>query len=115
MKATPLNDMTESEVKFIVDACSLFRETLDWQEKDMFDLTFSKIVYARKFAELDSMEMIIISKALKKLSIELFEKYGAKGMKKTRQTLINLAHVFDLERIQHQMRNNPLKKKKLTA
>lgn len=116
MKATPLLKMSDQEIRFVINSLHLHRDTLAWQEKDIFDLGFSKVVYAKEFAELDSMEMIIISVSLKKLSIEIFKKYGNNSMKKTRQALINLAHVFDLERIQHQMKNNPLdKKKKLTA
>ncbi|MGJ9381779.1 hypothetical protein [Salipaludibacillus sp. CF4.18] len=115
MKATPLLKMSDQEVHFIINTSITFRENLESQEKDMFDIGFSKVVHSRKYTELDSMEMMMISKALKKISIELFEKYGKNGMRKTRQTLINLAHVIDFERINHQMKHHPLKKKKLTA
>lgn len=115
MKATPFKEISDVEMKFIIDACALYREKLDKQERDMFDLAFSKVVYAKRDAELDSMEMILLSKALKLLSVEIFRTYGKEEKAYVRQSLINLAHVIDLQRIHHQQKHHPLKKKILTA
>ncbi|UJW58768.1 hypothetical protein HXZ66_15745 [Bacillus sp. A116_S68] len=116
MKTAPFKHMSEHDVKVIVDACTVYREGLDKQERELFDLAFTKIVHKRGAVELDSMEMMLISKALKQRSIHLYKVHGKESMARTRQILFNLAHVIDMARIAHQQRHHPLKaKKKLTA
>lgn len=110
MKATPLLKVEDNTLRFMIDELSFYRQGLSETERNLFDLGFSKVVHARQFVELDSMEMILISKALKQLSIQYFIE-NKSDMRGIRQKLINLAHEIDLERIKHQQIHHPLKKR----
>ncbi|QKS71938.1 hypothetical protein FLK61_35310 [Paenalkalicoccus suaedae] len=120
MKAKPFQHLKEEAVRYMISSISLEREYMSGTEKDLLDIAFSKVVLSRKNAELDSMEMILLSKALKRLSVRLFEQYGREAFKPTRRELINTAHKIDIARLYHQKKHHPLNdlkkhKKILTA
>lgn len=121
MKAQTFKHFKESQLRFIINAVSLERMYLTDEQKILLDIGYSKLVLDRNHVELDTMEMILLSQALKSLSVRLYEKYGDKAHKDTRKKLLDAASNIDSEIIQHQKKHHPLKnslkkhKKILTA
>ncbi|QKS70219.1 hypothetical protein FLK61_26010 [Paenalkalicoccus suaedae] len=116
MKTQPFKGFSKSKIDYVVNAVALEQVKAGAEDKCL-SIAFNKLKSQRNNAELDSMEMILLARALKRLYVRLYKEYGEESFKKERQHLLNIANKIDIARLQHQENNHPLKKHKkiLTA
>ncbi len=107
MKRNALEELRNDEIATIIDACGRYRNALSKAEKDMFDIGFSKLIRYRQEAELDSMEMIMITRALKAIYI-LYKQHDHELLNYAKaHQIINLAFYIDCHRVLHQKMHLP--------
>ncbi|GAE32416.1 hypothetical protein [Halalkalibacter hemicellulosilyticus] len=107
MKLKALEGFKRAEIQMVIDTLKFSKKGKEESYKRLIDIALNKVITYRTQAELDGMEMKIMTHALMNKAMMLRAHYGMDKKSTERKHMYNLACTIATRRLQFQKKYGP--------
>ncbi|MFA9459090.1 hypothetical protein ACERJO_20405 [Halalkalibacter sp. AB-rgal2] len=107
MKLKALEGFNRAEVQLVIDTLRLSMRGKSEPSKKLVEISLNKVLEHGVNAELDGMEMKLITRSLMNKALLLHAVYGIEAKKTEKKLMYNLAHTVSMRRIDFQRQYGP--------